>query len=177
MQRGSVGGRYYLRCSKRGCSVLARYEDVERAVITGLEDILDKLCMEPSETSEREIAEAQARLEAIKSAVAAENRKKSRLFDFLESGTYSETVFHERMEVVSKRLAALEEQERAALKELDIVSERNTEEQAAGIRTLLNEYTSADAPTKNALLRGIVDVIWYDRPTRKALFSLEIFLQ
>lgn len=177
MQRGSVGGRYYLRCSKRGCSVLARYEDVERAVITGLEDILDKLCMESSETSEREIAEAQARLEAIKSAVASENRKKARLFDFLESGTYSETVFHERMEVVSKRLAALEEQERAALKELDIVSERNTKEQAAGIRTLLNEYTSADAPTKNALLRGIVDVIWYDRPTRKALFSLEIFLR
>lgn len=178
MYRRVNNGRYHLYCRKHGCHcVSSKYELVEQAVITGLQDILAEFKTKPGEQSADVLSAAKSRLAAAKDALALENRKKARLYDLLESGTYTESVFLERMEALNKRVSALEDQERAALEDLESFSKKGKEEQAQEIASLLEAYENADAPAKNALLHGAVDVIWYDRKTRKAPFSLDIFLR
>ncbi len=176
MQRRAIDGRHYLWCRTRGCCTSARFSDVEQAVISGLEEILIGLETEPDSDIEPAMAAAEARLAALESAMEAENQKKERLYDFLESGIYTKPVFLERMEKVSRTLDALESGKRDVLAEMDALKRKNAAQQAGGIRKLLDEYESADAPGRNALLQGIVDVIWYERPKGSPDFSLDIFL-
>lgn len=177
MQSRRTGGTQYLRCDKVGCCVLARERDVESAIIDALRGILCAIEMEPTGQSAEEVKKAEARLASVKAAVAAEIRKKWRLCDFLERGVYSEALFNERMDALEKKVAALQEQERSASEALDALTRKDSARQAEGIRNLLEAYEGADAATKNALLCAVVDVIWYERPTRKDKFSLEIFLR
>lgn len=177
-RRHSNSGAYHIHCRKPGCHcVSSRYDFVENAIIGQLQSILAGLETEPDEQPENALAELEERIETIRNAITAETRKKSRLYDFLESGTYSEPVFRERMDAVNYRICTLESQERAALEELDALKCKDSAQQAIGVRSLLNEYNDAEPPAKNALLHSVVDVIWYDRPTRKSPFTIEIFLR
>lgn len=176
MQKRLNGGYYYLRCDRQNCSTLANYDAVERAVIDGLRDILRGLEMEPDGESAAALEAAKARLAAARKSIAAEKRKKARLYGFLESGTYTEAMFRERMEALSVRLSALESRERDAAQEVETLSGRDAKKQAAGIRALLREYEGADAATKNAILRAVVDVIVYNR-NGKEPFTIDIFLK
>ncbi|MBR4544584.1 MAG: recombinase family protein [Oscillibacter sp.] len=176
MQRQQNSGYYYLRCSRRRCSTLANYADVERAVIEGLRDILCALEMEPGQQPADALAKAQARLASARNSIAAEKRKQARLYDFLESGTYSEAVFRERMDAANGRMAALKSREKEALQEMERLSAQDKRKQADGIHALLQVYESADGAGRNALLQGVVDVIWYERNGREP-FALEIFLK
>lgn len=177
MSKRTNNGYYYLRCDKGGCSTLANYEQVEQAVIESLSEILHGIETEPDEQSEDALKAAETRLSETQDAIKAENRKKTRLYDFLESGTYTEAVFRDRMDAVNRRLDALESRKQEILQELETLSGQNAEQQAAGIRTLLEEYQDADPSTRNALLRSVVDIIWYDRKSRDEPFTLEIFLK
>ncbi len=177
MNKRCNGGHYYLRCDRGRCSTLANYGAVEQAVIEGLRDILSGLETEAGEQSADALKAAQERLLSTQAAIQSEKRKRERLYDFLESGTYTETVFAERMNAVNTHLAALESREQTILQEIETLSRQNEKRQAAGICTLLDEYYDADAPGKNALLRSVVDVIFYERNSRDEPFTLEIFLK
>lgn len=173
------GGEAYLYCRKPGCCVSSRYELVEKRVLDSLREMLDTLTMEPNARTVCASAAAEEQLKAVREALTAENRKKARLFDFLESGTYTEVMFRERMEAAQARIAVLERHKGELLAELDALSRRNAVQQAAAIRTLLEEYADADVPKRNALLKEAVDVIWYSKERGAAPdgFSLEIFLR
>lgn len=176
MQKRKNSGYYYLRCDRRHCSTLANYGDVERAVIEGLRDILYSFETESCGQSADVMKEAQERLAAVRKSLTAEKRKRTRLYDFLESGTYTETMFRERMKAADERIAALESRELEASQELETLANQDKEQQVSKIRTLLDEYENADAAGKNALLHSVVDVILYERNGREP-FTLEIFLR
>ena len=177
-RRTSNSGVFHLHCRKPGCHcVSSRYDLVENAIMGQLQGILEGFETEPAEQSQNAVTKAESRLESIRASIASERRKMAKICGFLESGIYTEEVFRERMEVAEKRMEAVREQERAALEELDALKCKDSTQQAIGLRTLLDEYNDAEPHVKNALLHGIVDVIWDDRPTRKAPFSLEIFLR
>lgn len=177
MHSRKSNGTHYLRCEKNGCCVLSRADAVESAILDALRGILSAIEIEPDKRDADECAKLETRLASAKAAVAAESRKKARLYDFLESGTYTEAVFRERMDALEKKIDALKERERAALAELDALRRKDAARQAESIRNLLEAYESADAAGKNALLCAVVDVVLYERPTRKDKFSLEIFLK
>lgn len=178
MGRITHGNEQYLYCRKPGCCVSSRYDLAERRVIDSLREMLDTLAMEPDGRTAA-ASGTEERLKAVRDALAAENRKKARLFDFLESGTYTEAMFRERMEVAQGRIALLERKKRELLAELDALSKRDAAQQAATISTLLEEYADAQAPKRNALLKEAVDVIWYSKERSAAPdgFILEIFLR
>lgn len=179
MGRIPHGGEQYLYCRKPGCCVSSRYDLVERRVIDNLREIMDTLSTEPDARAVSASAAVKEQLRAVQDALAAENRRKARLFDFLESGTYTETMFRERMEAAQGRVALLERHRKQLLAELDALSGRDAVQQAAAIGTLLDEYADADVPKRNALLKEAVDVIWYSKERGAAPdgFHLEIFLR
>ncbi|MBQ6985713.1 MAG: recombinase family protein [Oscillibacter sp.] len=179
MGRITHGGEQYLYCRKPGCCVSSRYDLVEGRVLDSLRQMLDTLVMEPDARRVSAAAETGERLKTLRGVLSAENRKKARLFDFLESGTYTETMFRERMEAAQRRIALLSRREKELLAELNALSGRNAAQQAATINTLLHEYADADVPKRNALLKEAVDVILYSKPRGASPdgFHLEIFLR
>lgn len=179
MNRILNGNVYRLHCKRKGCCPSARYEVVERRIIEGLAEILSRMEFEPDATVQERIAATATRLESIRKAVEAENRKKARLYDLLENGVYDVSEFTERMSALKERVSALESSVAEAEAELDRLSNVDERRQAEGIRSVLGTYEGADIPTKNALLKAVVEVIWYekDRGAEPDNFRLDIFLR
>ena len=179
MYRIQADGIYRLHCLTRGCSASSRYDLVENRVIRALRETLSALEVSPNAPTEAAKAAAEARLRDIEKAVGAETRKKSRLYELLESEVYSVKEFQERMDAAKGKLSALERQRAEARSELERLSRADGRRQAAGIRTLLDTYETADGARRNVLLKSAVDVILYDKPKGAAPdgFDVEIFLK
>lgn len=178
MSRRTRGGRHSLYCREYGCPcVSANYELVEQAVLDSLRDILSGLQTRPDEQSDNAANIIQAQIDGIRNSIASEERKKPRLYDFLESGTYTEDVFRGRMNAVNDRIATLQKQEQDAIDALATLEKKDAAHQAVGIRNLLDEYMDADAPTRNRLMRAVVDYMVYRRESKYADFELDIFLK
>ena len=176
MQRRAIDGRDYIHCLKRGCCTGVRYDAVEVRVIASLKDTLHRMEVEPGKEDTKKQEAVKEQLQAIRDALAAENRKKALLYEFLEDGTYSKEEFRTRMDAVKERVAALERQEVDGLAGLEALTYANEKQRAQNIRDLLEIYWDADAAERNSLLKGVIKVIWYDRPKGSADFALDVFL-
>lgn len=179
MNRLSNEGVYRLHCLTRGCTPSSRFDLVESRIIGALREILAALEIEPDAPTEAAKTEVESRLAEIGKAVGAEARKKTRIYDAFESGAYDVAEYQERMEAVKTRLSALERQREEAKAELERLSNADGRRQADGIRTLLDAYIDADGAGRNALLKAVIDVVWYVKPQGAAPdgFELEIFLK
>ena len=160
---------------------MTKLEYVEKALLDQLAQMLDEMETKSgtAETGVSNIEMLEKRLAAVRKELAVAEKRKRALYEFLEDGTYSRTEFRERMETAKKRVAELERQEQDMRLELDAANNRNPERLSEALRTVLKEYWTADVATRNAMLKGIIQIVWYskERKTKPMEFSLEIVLK
>lgn len=177
MQRMNHAGKAYLHCLKRGCCMASRYDLVEERTIQVLEDVLGGLEVAPDTRAEVMAREAERRLVTFRATLEAVKRKKARLYELLEDGSYSKEVFRERMGALENQITVLERRTADAEAEQGAVLHENTPAQAGEVLNALEAYRSTAAPERNALLRNIVDVIWYRRAKGAKMSEFSLCVQ
>lgn len=144
-------------CKKKS----AYYDEVMEAVVGALRAHVQDFEMKRNNTHllEEKRKTNELRAQAAKEIESLE-RRRSRLFEFLEDGTYSRAEFNERRAVLSERIEKLQQSidEMAAMPEIDY--EEKIVKFSEVIDTLLDP--DQDPKYKNQLLKDIVNRIEYD---------------
>lgn len=170
----------YLLCNTTGCCAGAKFEFVEQRVLQHLMQVLSELTVDkPSQPTGQRTNAIQADLAVIKKEQSNAQAQKNKLYEFLETGVYDLDTFQERMEAVKNKIASLEAKEKAALRALSDAQNADPAALAGKIQALLDAYDTSDGSTKNAMLKGIINVVWYtkDKKTKPRDFSLEFDLK
>ena len=121
-------------------------------------------------------------LNAIRAELSAAEKAKTRLYDLVESGAYSAEEFKQRMGMIKEKISRLQEQKSESEKALKLDSDANPDKrnkQTRQIQTILNLYRERDAAGRNALLKSMIDTIWYkkEKKSKPSDFSLRIVLK
>ena len=118
-------------------------------------------------------------LEQIKDALAGTDRQKNRLYELLELGEYDLPLFRERMAAVKEKRTSLEKKEAELERSLREIQCSNPALLAEKIRAVLDAYGTADAAGKNALLKSVLESVWYkkEKKTKPADFQLQFVLR
>lgn len=170
----------YLLCNTTGCCAGAKYEFVEHRVLQHLKQVLAELTVDkPSEPTGQHSKALQADLTVIRKEQAAAQTQKNKLYELLETGVYDLPTFRERMDAVKNKIASLEAKEKAALRAIDDSQHADPAALAAKIQALLDAYDTSDGAAKNAMLKGIINVIWYtkQKKTKPQDFNLKYDLK
>lgn len=180
MQRMLMKGGSYLLCTHRGCCASAHAELVEQRILDYLEEALARLTLAaPLPQAGRDTSALDTALVSAQKALEAAQRQKNRLYELLETGEYDVPTFRERMAAVREKIAGLERKCAEAARALEDAQTADPSALAEKIRTVLDGYTAASAPERNALLKSVVDVAWYrkEKKTKPADFQLDIRLR
>ena len=118
-------------------------------------------------------------LAAVKNELTGTDRQKNRLYELLELGEYDLPLFRERMAAVKEKRAALEKKEAELERSLREVQCSNPTLLAERIRAVLDAYGTADPAGKNALLKSVLDTVWYqkEKKTKPSDFQLTFTLR
>ena len=183
---GSGRRKPFLYCSTPGCScVSSRFDTVEEAVLSSLRDWLSAYEVEVSSRTAQQDAKsiqaAERTIEQARKNLKALTEQKSRLYDLLEQGLYSQELFLERSHTLAQRISDAE------------LTISTTQEQLAALRSaqdarlalipniqhVLDTFPQLDSPAeKNALLRTILDHAVYHKSVggRYAESDLKLYL-
>lgn len=179
MQRqAKLSGSVYLLCPKPGCCASTPFEFVENALLAHLEDILAGIEIAPEQAEIASQAQ-EAALEAIRAELAAAEKAKARLYELVEVGAYSVAEFRERMDAAKEKISRLQRKESETVKALESARNADPAKQAERIRNALELYQSKDGAGRNALLKSIIDTVWYTKKKGSATadFILEVVLK
>lgn len=181
MQRLTMKGTPYLLCTRPGCCAATKYDMVEARVLAYLEESLARLEVEHKAGLKRDTSVADTALEAVRKELAAAQRQKSRLYELLELEEYDLPTFRERMAAVKDKIAALERRQREAQQAADAARTADPAALAIKIQAVLDAYDAADAAGRNAMLKGVIDSITYQKAKKakqtefQLTFSLKPF--
>lgn len=180
MQRMTMGkGIPYLLCNTTGCCAGAKLSYVEDAILSTLGKKMEELTSEIQYAPKNDTGTQEHILAIITKERQKTNLQKGKLHDLLEQGVYDVATYRERMQAISDKLTALEEQEQTA-KEIILKSQNEDKKQlVAKIKSVLSVYDTADAKERNKLLKSVVEYIKYDKPkkTKPQDFSIDIKLK
>lgn len=177
MQRMVMKGTAYLLCTKPGCCSATQFDLVEEQILVFLEQALAKFLLSPSRLPNRpEPLVAETFLSTIEKELAAAQRQKNRLHELLELGEYDLTIFRERMEAVRAKIATLERKEADALHLQKEAEATDSTDQTEELLSVLTYYAAADAAQRNAMLKSVIQVIWYRKASKNKPcdFSLDV---
>ncbi|MGE4277029.1 MAG: recombinase family protein [Lawsonibacter sp.] len=180
MQRMSQKACSYLLCTKAGCCASTQFELVETRILTYLEDTLAELPLSsPAPPSHPDTAILDTTLTAVQKELAAAQRQKRRLYELLELGEYDIQTFRERMEAVRERISLLERKKLETGRAMEHAKSAAPAALSDKIHTVLDSYAVSDAAGRNALLKSVIDVVWYhkEKKARPADFYLDIHLR
>lgn len=179
MQRMVMKNTAYLLCTKPGCCASAKFEFVEQRVLEYLEDELGRLSLSPSDyQNSQSTAVLETALAVAKKELAAAQKQKARLYELLELGEYDIPTFRERMEAVREKIAGLERREADTAREMERTKRADPIALAQKIQAVLDTYSTADAASKNAMLKSVIQTVWYykTKKTKPTDFSLQFDL-
>ena len=175
MQRMAMKGGAYLLCTRPGCCASTRFDLVERRVLDYLKDTLARLELERrADASAQDTSVLDTTLAAIKKELATAQGQKARLYELLEIGEYDIPTFRERMAAVKDKIAGLERRQADTERAILAASTADPAALAARIRAVLDAYGTADAAGRNAMLKGVIDTVWYTKPKRTPPTAFEL---
>lgn len=176
---GDNKGVPYLFCSTPGCCAGAKYAYVEESVLDHLRRELDRLRMEARTGAAPAVGRLESLLEGAKEELAAANAAKTRLYEFLESGLYDAETFRARMAAMNEKISAIREKLGALEKEQANTKAADPEAMIRKITSVLKAYDAADPAGRNAMLKSVIDVIYYTKKKKTAQrdFSLDVILR
>lgn len=177
--QGKNKGVPYLLCPTKGCCAGVKYEFAEQAVLRQLEALAHDLELEVSQSLPPDVSLLEASLDKMQAQQVRLEERRNRLYSLLEDGTYSRTVFSERMQILAQEEATLKEAIASLEGDIRLELSRNKEKQLAQLRTVLDRYQSSSLPGRKELLRSIVSDIVYakEKKTKPADFALSIRLK
>lgn len=179
MQRMVMKRQPYLLCTRQGCCASAQFSFVEERIVEYLEDSLAQLTVAHIDAHKgRDTSVLDSTLSTIRKELATADRQKTRLYELLEIGEYDIPTFRERMAAVREKISSLEKKEAETLQAIDNANTADPGALAEKIRAVLDAYSTADAPSRNAMLKSVIQVVWYskEKKTKPAAFSLDIHL-
>lgn len=177
--QGKNKGVPYLLCATKGCSAGAKFEFVEQALLHQLEEMAHQLEVEVAQAAPPDVSLLQASLSKMQAQLVKLEDRRNRLYGLLEDGTYSRALFSERMQVLAKEEAALQEAISAAENEIHVALSRNKESQLAQLQTVLEHYRESTVAARKELLQSIIRDIRYtkEKKTKPSDFVLDIELR
>ena len=163
-----------LHCMTRGCIASARYDLVEEAVWDSLREQLEALQLEQASGTDSRIAGAQSACDRIAASLARVESRITRLYDFLEDGTYDRATFLSRMETAERERSKLLDRQRIAAHNLAVLTDSNRAEQIARLQNALTLYPTTSEPARNELLKTIVESIDYQKEKKSKPNAFQI---
>lgn len=163
MQRMIMKRVPYLLCTKAGCCASAQFSLVEEEILNSLEETMHQLVAQPDKVSSQNTSVVETALAAVSGELASTDRQKSRLYELLELGEYDLPLFRERMEIVKQKRATLERRQLDLQRELREMQCSNPSALAERIRDVLDSYGPSDAAGRNALLKSVLETVWYTK--------------
>ena len=179
MQRMTMKGSPYLLCTRPGCCASTKFELVEARVLSYLEETLARMELEQQAGTGRDTAVLDSTLEAIKKELTAAQRQKNRLYELLELEEYDLPTFRERMAAVKEKIAGLERRQRETERTIEQAKLADPASLARKIRGVLDAYDAADPAGRNAMLKSVLDTVWYEKEkkTKPTDFQLRFSLK
>lgn len=179
MQRqGSNKGVPYLLCQKPGCVSGAKVEYVESAILSYLSETLRELLLP---TDAKHTSEAIQKYDEVLAVTDRELQKletqRSRLYDFLEDGTYDPETFKTRMALLNEKKEALTTQQADLLSARRKASGEDRKELARRIQNVLDTYHSSNAAGRNMLLKSVIDRILYSKKKKTAPDDFQLVIK
>lgn len=174
LPQGSHGAPMVMCPTAKCTTVGSRRDAAEAALLDALRTWLKSYqiaaeaqeSLEGDDDSTLSVKSAEKALSRARKSLDGLNQQKSRLFDLLEQGVYTNDVFLERSRVLASRITEAENQV-AALRE-HLVSLRQSEltrkSLAPRIQNVLDIYDTLETPAeKNALLKTVLDHVVYSK--------------
>lgn len=190
MQRKSykqAGKEATFICPTRGCASISDYLDkVEMEVLRSLAEICNgyKYQLPTEKISNNALESKRAVMEAKQKEVADISARREKLFDFLERGIYSESVFTERMGKLENDMKEATASLDTIVTDYEVLSRKikEREEFIPKCEALLTSYNSLSPVEKNTSLKELIDKIVYTKNTKnkrgnvdEVLFTLDVY--
>lgn len=180
MQRMVMKKTPYLLCTRSGCCASSQFDMVEEQILDFLNEMLSALTVEPPQKIPGfNDSLMESSLETVHRQLEGTDRQKNRLYELLELGEYDLPLFRARMAALKERRAELEKKESELRQNIRTLQCTASDTQADKIRTVLDSYGLADPAGKNALLKSVLDTVWYvkEKQTKPGEFSLSFTLK
>lgn len=177
--QGKNKGVPYLLCPTKGCSAGAKFAFVEQEVLRDLEDMAHRLEIEIAQEDVPDISNLETARAKMQSHMVKLEDRRNRLYSLLEDGTYSRSVFSERMQVLAQEETSLKDTLAALDDEIHLALSRNKEKQLSQVKAVLSQYQTSDLYGRKSLLQSIISDIQYtkEKKTKPADFALSITLK
>lgn len=154
----------YLLCPTAGCIKSSRADYVEKALLNELESKLRDLeITQDSDNASSDVLQSKTILENMCSELSKLQKRRNRLYDLLEQGTYSAEVFKNREMLLTKNINSIAENIKSMKKDLNFKQER-AQITMPKIEHVLQEYWNGTPAEKNELLKSAVRRVLYYKP-------------
>lgn len=177
--QGKNKGVPYLLCPTKGCTAGAKFEYVEQAVLRQLDAMAKDLEIEIAQDAPPDTSNLESIRGRLEDQLVKIDGRRSRLYTFLEDGTYTKDLFAERMRLLEEEEKHLKEAIASVSDEIRAAGAQNKAAQLARLKTVLSHYRESGLPGRKSLLQSIVEDIQYskEKKTKPADFSLSISLR
>lgn len=164
----------YMLCNTKGCMAGVKFEYFEEAFLSMLSDRVSRLRLESSGSPEASTEYEQ--LSQITRQLKTLDSRTTRLYEFLEDGTYSRSTFHERMTALAKEKDALRAAKASVENRIAEIESMDCGRAADEIDELLRLYPTLTPGEKNMLLKSLFHGIVYfkEKKTSPRDFTLTI---
>ncbi|MDF9841865.1 MULTISPECIES: recombinase family protein [unclassified Paenibacillus] len=174
----------HFRCNTVGCPTRSsRYDAIEARIVEGLEiwlnDYKIKWGKRNQTTPQSELKLKERALASLQNELKELENQRGKLFDFLERGIYTEEVFMERSQEISKRIAATNEGITRVQKDLDLeLTRKEAKSKIIPIaESVVKSYYQTDNPmNRNALLKSVLNKVVYKKGPTQSKEQFELFL-
>ncbi|WP_341347074.1 recombinase family protein [Paenibacillus sp. FSL H3-0469] len=174
----------HFRCNTGGCpSRSSRYDLVEARIIEGLEIWLNEYKIKWGKRNQtvpqNELKLSERALTSLQNELRELENQRVKLFDFLERGVYSEEVFMERSQDISKRITVTSEEIGIIQKDLDLeLTRKEARSKIIPIaESVVKSYYQTDNPmSRNALLKSVLNKVVYKKGPGQYKEQFELFL-
>ncbi len=174
----------HFRCNTVGCpSRSSRYDAVEARIVEGLEvwlnDYKIKWGKRNHSTPQSEIKLKERAIASLQNEIKELENQRGKLFDFLEREIYTEEVFIERSQNVSRRITEASEEIGKIQNDLDLeLTRKEARSKIIPIaESVVKSYYQTDNPmSRNALLKSVLNKVVYKKGPGQYKEQFELFL-
>lgn len=154
----------YLGCNNKGCIKSTKLSHIDDGMFESMNKFVNDLKLQMStnlsaNTDNKHITDA---LATISKDILTANTQKEKLHDLLEQGVYDIDMFVSRNKILDdkiKKLQVTQKQLEAQIK----VESVSIEDKIKKLDEIIKIYKTADAQTKNDLLKSIINAITYHK--------------
>ena len=164
-------------CPKKSCIPATRVEYVENELINVLEEKVKELELNIQKSkSKPDTLSYSDEIKALQDSLNELKKQKNKLHDLLERGVYDVDTFIERQGVLKKREAEIIGKIEYFQNLQDKSRTPNYAVLKNKIQNVLNAYQSSDTPTRNQLLKTVIEKITYrkEKGWKSSQFDLDI---